>query len=159
MIDFDQIALLLLLLAPLSGAVLIMFMPSDRPRIFGISPFSWLLYRLSSHWSSSPATTTGRGSPSSSSLVALSGWTLPQHRLSLGIDGISAPLILLNGIVLFGAVPHIPDHSISHTRLFRTAAGPGLWGLRSVRGAGPVFFVLFLRAGRPANVFADWGLG
>jgi NADH-quinone oxidoreductase subunit M len=141
MSDFDQIALLLLLLAPLAGAVLIMFMPSDRPKdiwyfsifVAGVSLVLCLIifarydygqggfqFTRSFEWLDAPLNID----------------------FSLGIDGITAPLILLNGIVLLGGV------LISQTIQRRTrdffvlllALGSGVFGVFLVRD---LFFLFF----------------
>src|ERR671919_778481 len=101
--NFDQVALFLIILVPLAGAILTMFMPGDRPKdswyfaIFvaaialalSIAIFIRYDYQQGSfqftrtyQWLEAPLNVN----------------------FSLGIDGITAPLVLLNGIVLFGGV-------------------------------------------------------
>ena len=143
MIDFDQIALLLLLLAPLSGAVLIMFMPSDRLKdIWYFSIFvavvslilSLVIFARYDY---------GPGEPQFQFTRSFEWLDAPLNiDFSLGIDGISAPLVLLNGIVLFGGV------LISQTIQYRTrdffvlllALGAGVYGVFVVRD---LFFLFF----------------
>ena len=141
MSDFDQIALLLLLVAPLSGAILIMFMPRDRPKdiwyfsifVAGVSLILSLVifarydydqggfqFTRSFEWMDAPLNID----------------------FSLGIDGISAPLVLLNGIVLFGAVL-ISQTIQQRTRDFFVllfALGSGVFGVFVVQD---LFFLFF----------------
>ena len=141
MSDFDQIALLLLLVAPLSGAILIMFMPEDRPRdiwyfsifVAGVSLILSLVifarydydeggfqFTRSFEWLDAPLNID----------------------FSLGIDGISAPLVLLNGIVLLGGVL-IAQTIQQRTRDFFVlllALGSGVFGVFVVRD---LFFLFF----------------
>ena len=141
MSDFDQIALLLLLVAPLSGAILIMFMPKDRPRdiwyfsifVAGVSLILSLVifarydydeggfqFTRSFEWLDAPLNID----------------------FSLGIDGISAPLVLLNGIVLLGGVL-IAQTIQQRTRDFFVlllALGSGVFGVFVVRD---LFFLFF----------------
>ena len=101
--DFDQTALLLLILVPLAGSLLMMFMPSDQ------SDESWYFAIFIAGISLALAVVVfarydyGLGG---FQFLRTFEW-LPgplDINLSLGIDGISAPLVLLNGIVLFGGV-------------------------------------------------------
>ena len=141
MMVFDQIALFLLIAVPLVGALLSMFMSKDQPKdawyfaifVSGltllISVIAFARYDYSAggfqftrafNWLDAPLNIS----------------------LSLGIDGISAPLMLLNGIVLFGAV------LISQTILHRTrdffvlllALGSGVFGVFVVQD---LFFLFF----------------
>ena len=141
MSDFDQAALFIIILVPLLGALLIAFMPSDRPKdvwymaiaVAGVSLVLSLVifarydydqggfqFTRTFDWLDAPLNID----------------------LSLGIDGISAPLILLNGIVLFGGV------LISQTILHRNkdffvlllALGAGVFGVFAVRD---LFFFFF----------------
>ena len=109
--DFDQIAMLLLIIVPLAGSLAMMFMPGNEVKetwyfaIF-ISGLSLIL-----------------------ALIVFAGYDYDQGgfqylssyewlpgpldiKLSLGIDGISAPMVLLNGIVIFGGV--LISQTITH---------------------------------------------
>ncbi len=139
--NFDQVALLLLILVPLAGAGLTMFMPGDRPKD------SWYF-----------ALFVGAISLVLSVLVfarydydaggfqfnRVYDW-LPgpmDINLSLGIDGISAPLIVLNGIVLMGGVM-ISRNITYRTREFFVlllALAAGVYGVFAVRD---LFFLFF----------------
>ena len=139
--SFDQIALLLLLVIPLAGAVLLMFAPGGRSREVWL--FSVLVAAVSL----------------ALSLVIFARYDYEQGGFqftrtfewldaplnidfSLGIDGITAPLVLLNGIVLLGGV------LISQTIRYRTrdffvlllALGSGVFGVFAVRD---LFFLFF----------------
>lgn len=141
MSEFDGAALFVLILVPLLGSVLIMFMPKDHPKDI------WYLAILVS------------GVSLVLSLIIFARYDYDEGGfqflrtfdwidrplnidLSLGIDGISAPLILLNGIVLFGGV------LISQTILHRNrdffvlllALGSGVFGVFAVRD---LFFLFF----------------
>ena len=141
MADFDQVALVLLILVPLGGSLAMMFMSSDQTKeswyfaIF-ISAISLVLalvifarydYDLGGF-----------------QFLRTYEW-LPgplDINLSLGIDGISAPLVLLNGIVLFGGV--LVSQTIKHrTRDFFVllfALSAGVYGVFVVRD---LFFLFF----------------
>ena len=141
MSDFDQIALFLIILAPLAGAILVMFMPSDCPKdiwyfcifVAGVSLILSLVifarydygqggfqFTRSFEWLDAPLNID----------------------FSLGIDGITAPLVLLNGIILFGGV--LISQTIQHrTRDFFVlllALGSGVFGVFVVRD---LFFLFF----------------
>jgi len=139
--DFDQIAMLLLIIVPLAGSLAMMFMPGNEAKetwyfaIF-ISGLSLIL-----------------------ALIVFAGYDYDQGgfqylssyewlpgpldiKLSLGIDGISAPMVLLNGIVLFGGV--LISQTITHrprdffVLLFALAAG-----VNGVFVARDLFFLFF----------------
>ena len=139
--DFDQIAMLLLIIVPLAGSLAMMFMPGNEAKetwyfaIF-ISGLSLIL-----------------------ALIVFAGYDYDQGgfqylrsyewlpcpldiKLSLGIDGISAPMVLLNGIVLFGGV--LISQTITHrpraffVLLFALAAG--VYGVFVARD---LFFLFF----------------
>jgi NADH-quinone oxidoreductase subunit M len=138
---FDQVSLFLVLVVPLAGALLSMFIPKDRARdawyfaIF-VSGISFILsiiifarydytiggfqFTRTFQWLEEPLNIS----------------------LSLGIDGISAPLILLNGIVLFGAV--LVSQTITHRSrdffVLLLALGAGVFGVFAVRD---LFFLFF----------------
>jgi len=141
MTNFDQVVLLLIVLVPLAGSLLTMFMPGDRPKDvwlfaivvagltlilslvifirydFGLGGFQ---FAQSYHWLDAPV----------------------HIDLSLGVDGISVPLVLLNGIILLGGV------LVSQTIGYRTrdffvlllALGSGVFGVFVVRD---LFFLFF----------------
>ncbi|MCH8296606.1 MAG: NADH-quinone oxidoreductase subunit M [Chloroflexi bacterium] len=139
--DFDQVALVLLILVPLGGSLAMMFMSSGQSKeswhfaIF-ISAISLVLalvifarydYDLGGF-----------------QFLRTYEW-LPgplDINLSLGIDGISAPLVLLNGIVLFGGV--LISQTVKHrTRDFFVllfALSAGVYGVFIVRD---LFFLFF----------------
>ena len=138
---FDQVSLFLVLVVPLAGALLSMFIPKDRARdawyfaIF-VSGISFILsiiifarydytiggfqFTRTFQWLEEPLNIS----------------------LSLGIDGISTPLILLNGIVLFGAV--LVSQTITHRSrdffVLLLALGAGVFGVFAVRD---LFFLFF----------------
>ena len=141
MANFDQVSLLLLVLVPLAGAVLAMFLPRDRPRdawqfaifvalvSFALSVIVFLRYDYGAggvqlqrayDWIGHPVNIT----------------------LHLGVNGIGAPLVLLNGIVLLGAVL-ISQTITRRTRDFFVlllALGAGVYGVFVVRD---LFFLFF----------------
>ena len=143
--SFDQIALLLLLAIPLAGAILLMFSPGGRDGWASkeVWRFSVFVAAVSL----------------ALSLVLFARYDYDQGGFqftrtfewldaplnidfSLGIDGITAPLVLLNGIVLLGGV------LISQTIRYRTrdffvlllALGSGVFGVFAVRD---LFFLFF----------------
>jgi len=138
---FDQVALFLMVLVPLFGAILTMFVPRDRPKdawhfailvsaiTLVLSLIVFLRYDYEEGGFQFARTYDWLDAPLNIDF-------------SLGIDGISAPLILLNGIVLFGGV------LISQTILHRTrdffvlllALGAGVFGVFAVRD---LFFLFF----------------
>ncbi len=141
MANFDQVSLLLLVLVPLAGAVLAMFLPKERPRdawqfaifvavvSFVLSVIVFLRYDYGAggvqlqrayDWIGHPVNIT----------------------LHLGVNGIGAPLVLLNGIVLLGAVL-ISQTITRRTRDFFVlllALGAGVYGVFIVRD---LFFLFF----------------
>ena len=138
---FDQVALFLVIVVPLAGAVLAMFFSKDRPRdvwyfaIF-VSAITFVLSII--------IFTRYDYSAGGFQFVRNFQWLdAPLDiNLSLGIDGIAAPLILLNGIVLLGAV--LISQTITHrTRDFFVlllALGSGVFGVFAVRD---LFFLFF----------------
>ena len=138
---FDQVALFMVIAVPLLGALLSMFIAKDRPKdawhfaimvsfitlVLSIAIFARYDYGAGGfqltrefNWLDHPLNIT----------------------LSLGIDGIAAPLVLLNGIVLFGAV--LISQTIKHrTRDFFVlllALGSGVFGVFAVLD---LFFLFF----------------
>ena len=141
MANFDQVSLLLLVLVPLAGAVLAMALPKDRPRdawqfaifvaaiSFVLSVIVFLRYDY------------GAGGVQ---LVRAYDWIGHPVNITLhfGLNGIGAPLVLLNGIVLLGAVL-ISQTITRRTRDFFVlllALGAGVYGVFIVRD---LFFLFF----------------
>ena len=141
MANFDQVALLLLILVPLAGAGLTMFMPGDRPKD------SWYFALFVGAISLVISVVTFARydyNAGGFQFTRVYEW-LPgpmDINLSLGIDGIAAPLIVLNGLVLMGGV------MISHNITYRTreffvlllALAAGVYGVFAVRD---LFFLFF----------------
>ena len=139
--EFDQVALLVLILVPLAGSLMMMFMPSDQSKeswyfaIF-IAAISLVLSLV----------IFARYDYDAGGFQFLRTYEwLPgplDINLSLGIDGISAPLVLLNGVVLFGGV--LISQTITHrTRDFFVlllALSAGVFGVFAVRD---LFFLFF----------------
>ena len=141
MSDFDQIALFLIILAPLSGAILVMFMPSNRPK--DIWYFCIFVASVSLILSLVIFARYDYGQGGFQFTRSFEWLEAPLNiDFSLGIDGITAPLVLLNGIVLFGAV--LISQTIQHrTRDFFVlllALGSGVFGVFVVRD---LFFLFF----------------
>jgi NADH-quinone oxidoreductase subunit M len=138
---FDQVSLFLILVVPLAGALLSMFIPKDQPRdawyfaifdsaiCFILSVVIFARYDYAVGGFQFTRTLQWLDEPLNISL-------------SLGIDGISAPLILLNGIVLFGAV--LVSQTITHRSrdffVLLLALGAGVFGVFAVRD---LFFLFF----------------
>ena len=141
MANFDQVSLLLLVLVPLAGGILAMFLPKDRPRD------AWQFAILVAAISMALAVVVfvrydyGAGGVQFQREFAWIGDPI-NINLSFGLNGIGAPLVLLNGIVLMGAV------LISQTIRRRTrdffvlllALGAGVYGVFIVRD---LFFLFF----------------
>ena len=141
MANFDQVSLLLLVLVPLAGGILSMFLPKDRPRD------AWQFAILVAAISLALAVVVfvrydyGAGGVQFQREFAWIGHPI-NINLSFGLNGIGAPLVLLNGIVLMGAV------LISQTIRRRTrdffvlllALGAGVYGVFIVRD---LFFLFF----------------
>ncbi len=141
MSDFDQIALFLIILAPLSGAILVMFMPSNRPK--DIWYFCIFVASVSLILSLVIFARYDYGQGGFQFTRSFEWLEAPLNiDFSLGIDGITAPLVLLNGIVLFGGV--LISQTIQHrTRDFFVlllALGSGVFGVFVVRD---LFFLFF----------------
>ena len=141
MANFDQVSLLLLVLIPLAGAALAMFLPKDRPRdawqfaifvavvSFVLSLVVFIRYDY------------GMGGIQLQREYAWIGHPV-NISLHLGVNGIGAPLVLLNGIVLLGAVL-ISQTIRTRTRDFFVlllALGAGVYGVFIVRD---LFFLFF----------------
>ena len=139
--DFDQVALLLLIVVPLAGSLTMMFMPG------GDSKESWYFAIFIAAVSLVLALVVFARydyNEGGFQYIASYDW-LPgplDIRLSLGIDGISAPMVLLNGIVLFGGV--LVSQTINHrTRDFFVllfALSAGVYGVFVARD---LFFLFF----------------
>ncbi len=141
MSNFDQVALLLIVLVPLAGSMMTMFHYRERPRdvwyfaIFvagvtlALSIFIFARYDYGEGGFQFDRTYQWLDAPI-------------DINLSLGIDGITAPLVLLNGIILFGGV--LISQTIAHrTRDFFVlllALGSGVFGVFVVRD---LFFLFF----------------
>ncbi|NQW23141.1 MAG: NADH-quinone oxidoreductase subunit M [SAR202 cluster bacterium] len=139
--DFNQVALLLLIMVPLAGSLLMMFMPGEDKKeawyfaifVSGISlALSLIIFARYDY------------DLGGFQFIRTYEW-LPgplDINLSLGIDGISAPLVLLNGIILFGGV--LISQTIKHrTRDFFVlllALSAGVYGVFAVRD---LFFLFF----------------
>ena len=139
--NLDQALLFLTILVPLGGAGLIMFMPSQRPKdvwyfaifvsaialVLSMLVFARYDYNVGGYqflrtyeWLDAPLNID----------------------FSLGVNGISAPLILLNGIVLFGGV--LISQTIKHRPrdffVLLLALASGVFGVFAVRD---LFFLFF----------------
>ena len=138
---FDSAALLLLVAIPLAGAVLAMFLPKDRPR--DAWQFAIFIAVISLALSAAIFARYDYGA-GEVQLQRAFDWIGPPVNITLhlGVNGIGAPLVLLNGIVLLGAV------LISQTIRRRTrdffvlllALGAGVYGVFVVRD---LFFLFF----------------
>ena len=146
MSNFDQVALLLTIIVPLAGAVLAMFLPRERPRdawhfaIFvslitlALSVVLFARYDFAAGGYQFARTFQWLDAPLNIDLA-------------LAMDGIAASLVLLNGIVLFGAVlisQPTDGRTIRHrTRDFFAlllALGSGVFGVFVVQD---LFFLFF----------------
>ena len=139
--NFDQVALLLLVLAPLAGAGLMMFMPGDRPRdVWYFAVFIGVLSLLLSLVIFARYDYQDGGFQ----FVRTYDW-LPgplDISLALGIDGISAPLVMLNGLVLMGGLLISRNISYRNREFFvlLLALASGVYGVFAVRD---LFFLFF----------------
>ncbi len=139
--EFDDVALLLLIVVPLFGSFSMMFMPG------GQSKESWYFAIFISALSLALALIVFANydyDEGGFQFLASYEW-LPgplDINLSLGIDGISAPMVLLNGIVLMGGV--LVSQTVKHrTRDFFVllfALSAGVYGVFVVRD---LFFLFF----------------
>jgi len=139
--DFDGVALFLLILVPLLGSILTMFMPGDRPKDAWY--FAILVAGVSLVLSLIIFARYDYGDGGFQFTRTFEWLDAPLNiDLSLGIDGITAPLVLLNGIILFGGV--LISQTIQHrTRDFFVlllALGAGVFGVFAVRD---LFFLFF----------------
>ena len=100
---FDQVALFLVIVVPLAGALLVAFMPKDQTK--DVWYFAILVSAISLVLSVVIFARYDYGEGGYQLVRTFQWLEAPLNiNLSLGIDGIAAPLVLLNGIVLFGAV-------------------------------------------------------
>ena len=137
----DQVSLFLLILVPLAGAFLVAFMPKDQSR--DAWHFAIVVSGLALLFSILVFVRYDYGAGGYQFVRTFQWLEAPLNiNLSLGLDGISAPLVLLNGIVLFGAV--LISQTITHrTRDFFVlllALGSGVFGVFVVRD---LFFLFF----------------
>nr|MCS5658480.1 NADH-quinone oxidoreductase subunit M [Dehalococcoidia bacterium] len=139
--NFDQIALALVIFVPLVGAILAMFMPADRQK--DVWYFAIVVAGLSLILSVYIFVRYDYGAGGFQFHDNYPWLPAPVDiNLSLAVDGISALLILLNGIILFGGV------LISQTIVYRPrdffvlllALGAGVFGTFAVRD---LFFLFF----------------
>ena len=160
MANFDQVSLLLLVLVPLAGAALTMFLPKDRPRdawqfaIF-VAAISFILsvavFLRYDYSADAPEVQFAREYP----------WIGHPLNISLhfGLNGIGAPLVLLNGIVLLGAVL-ISQTITRRTRDFFVlllALGAGVYGVFIVRDLFFLFFFYELAVLPMYLLIGAWG--
>ena len=138
---FDQVVLLLLIVVPLAGALLTMMMPGNRPR--DVWYFAVLVSALSFLLSVALFMRYDYEAGGFQFQKTYDWLEVPVHiSLSLGVDGITAPLILLNGIILLGGVL-ISQNIQYRTRDFFVlllALGAGVYGTFVVRD---LFFLFF----------------
>ncbi len=139
--NFDNVALFLVILVPLFGSMLTVLMPNDRPKdvwyfaifVAGIAlVLSILVFARYDY---------GAGGFQFSRTYKWLDAPL-NINFSLGINGITAPLILLNGIVLFGGV--LISQNIHHRPrdffVLLLALAAGVFGVFAVRD---LFFLFF----------------
>ena len=141
MVNFDQVSLLLLVLVPLSGAVLAMFLPKDRPRDAWQFAIFIAVISLALSIAIFIRYDYGMGGVQFAREYAWIGHPI-NISLDFGLNGIGAPLVLLNGIVLMGAVL-ISQTIVRRTRDFFVlllALGAGVYGVFIVRD---LFFLFF----------------
>ena len=139
--DFDQISLFLIILVPLLGAVSLMFMPQDRPKeVWYFAIFVGLVSLVLSLVIFARYDYDQGGFQ----FIRTFEWMDAPLNIdfSLGINGITAPLILLNGIVLLGGV--LVSQTIHHRPrdffVLLLALSAGVYGVFAVRD---LFFLFF----------------
>ena len=139
--NLDQVALLLIILVPLAGAGLSMLLPRNRPTdawYFAIFVSAITLVLSLLLFIGYDFTAGGY------QFVRVYDWLdAPLNiDLYLAMDGIAAPLVLLNGIVLFGAV--LISQTIKHRSrdffVLLLALGSGVFGVFVVQD---LFFLFF----------------
>jgi NADH-quinone oxidoreductase subunit M len=139
--NFDQAALFLVILVPLFGSILTMFMPSQRHK--DVWYFSIFVSVISLVLSVLIFARYDYGSGGFQFTRTYEWLDAPLNiSFSLGVDGIGAPLILLNGIILFGGV--LISQTIQHRPrdffVLLLALGSGVFGVFAVRD---LFFLFF----------------
>ena len=139
--DFDQVSLFLIILVPLLGAVAVMFMPQNRPKEIWYFAIFVGLVSLVLSLVIFARYDYGEGGFQFSRTFEWIGAPL-NIDFSLGINGITAPLILLNGIVLLGGV--LVSQTIQHRPrdffVLFLALVAGVYGVFVVRD---LFFLFF----------------
>ena len=141
MTNFDQAVLLLIILVPLAGALLSMFLPRGRSEDAWY--FAIFVSAITLVLSVIVFARYDFGAGGYQFVRTYEWLDAPLNiDLSLAMDGIAAPLVLLNGIVLFGAV--LISQTIKHrTRDFFVlllALGSGVYGVFVVQD---LFFLFF----------------
>ena len=137
----DNAILLLLIVVPLSGAILTMMMPGNRPR--DVWYFAVIVAVVSFVLSVWTFIRYDYGAGGFQFLQSYDWLDSPVHiTLSLGVDGIAAPLILLNGIILLGGVLISQNIQYRNRDFFvlLLALGAGVYGTFVVRD---LFFLFF----------------
>ena len=156
--SFDQSALLLTILVPLAGAGLSMFLPRNRPNDAWY--FAIFVSAITLVISVALFVQYDFGAGGYQFQRIYEWLDAPLNiDLHLAMDGIAAALVLLNGIVLFGAV--LISQTIKHRSrdffVLLLSLGSGVFGV--FRSPGPLLPVLLLRACGAAHVPSDRGVG
>ncbi|HZA21332.1 MAG TPA: NADH-quinone oxidoreductase subunit M, partial [Dehalococcoidia bacterium] len=138
---FDQVALFLVITVPLVGALFAMFFSRERPR--DVWYFAIFVSGIAFILSIIIFVRYDYGAGGFQFVHTFQWLEAPLDiSLSLGIDGIAAPLVLLNGIVLLGAV--LISQTITHRSrdffVLLLALGSGVFGVFAVRD---LFFLFF----------------
>ncbi len=141
MTQFDQISLFLVIAIPLAGAIIAMFLPKDRqePAWYFAILVSLVTFVLSIIIFARYDYGTG-----GYQFIREFQWLGEPLNISLhlAVDGIAAPLVLLNGIVLFGAV--LISQTITRRPrdffVLLLALGSGVFGVFVVQD---LFFLFF----------------
>ena len=139
--DFDSIVLFLVILVPLAGSALTMFIPADRKRT--VWYFAVLVASISLVLSLIIFARYDYGAGDFQFTRSFQWMEAPlKISLSLGIDGIAAPLILLNGLILFGGVliSQNIDYRPRDFFVLLLALAGGVFGVFAVRD---LFFLFF----------------
>ena len=139
--SFDQVAMLLLILVPLVGSALVAFFPKDRSRDVWL--FSVLVSAVSFVLSLVVFVRYDYTAGGFQFMHNYEWLDAPLNiDLALALDGITAPLVLLNGIILLGACL-ISQTIVHRTRDFFVlllALGAGVFGVFVVQN---LFFLFF----------------
>ena len=139
--NFDQVALLLLILVPLAGSGLMMFMPGDRPRdVWHFAVFIAAVSLVLSLVIFARYDYTAGGFQFERAYDWLPGPL--DITFAMAIDGISAPLVMLNGLVLMGGVLISRNIDYRNREFFvlLLALAAGVYGVFAVRD---LFFLFF----------------